>query len=338
MVANPGAEAGKQARELHRLAFPEQYEQEQKPEGNPEVNAEEGGTTAPEGGDPNGQQTGKPEGDEATKPESAGNPPAPQEGEKGADYWRQRFDVLQGKYNAEVPRLTQKVTQLGDRVNTLLSEIQQSAPKKDAEGEKTVEEQLDALEEEYGAAFAHALDGRIDKHLNKRLAPVEQRMGKVEKSTSQSAIDTALDRMFAQGSLPDWRQLNEDPAFYEWLQNPAPFTRGKTLYQVLNAAYEAGDIAGTAEVFITYQNLTSQAAPPAQPQKQPPKAPPISPPKRGGGPQSQIDASAGDVLRMGDFEALMQQKRLGQFKGTEADFLKKKAEFIKASQDGRLIG
>jgi hypothetical protein len=332
---NPGAEAGKKARELHRLAFPDSYKDEDDKGGNP-AGPEEGAAPASQ---PPADDTdkGKPEDGEAPN----AKPAAPAGGEeKDADYWRQRFEVMQGKYNAEVPRLTGQVSDLTERVNALSTDLQSAqAGAADLAG-KTVDEALDDLEDEYGDKFVAAIDRRIDARLDQRLDarlnPVEQRVQKVEQASSESAINAALDQMHAMGQLADWRTLNEDPDFITWLQNPAPFSGGKTFLQILRTAYASGHAVDTAEIFNTYEHLNKKPDPPAA---KPDKAePPVSPPRRGGGPQAQIDNANGDVLRMSDFQQLHRDYQDGKYRGREAEYQKKKAAFHKAAQEGRLIG
>lgn len=333
IVNNPGKAAGDEARRLHREAFPESYQEEAGKNGNPEK-PEEG--AAPET---------KPlaEGaDSGENPEHKETPPVkPQE--KDADYWRHRYEVMQGKYNAEVPRLTGQVNQLAERVNTLSADLQTAQQNKGAADTtgKTVDEALDDLAEQYGEQFVAAIDRRIDSRLDGRLndkfSTIEQRMQRVEQTTTQSGINASLDQLYAAGRIPDWRALNEDPDFITWLQNEAPFSGGKTFQQIIKSAYQAGDVAGTAEIFNVYDQTNNKQADPA-PAKQNKPEPPVSPPKRGGGVQSQIDNASGDVLRVSDFQQLMQDKINGRYHGKEAEFEKKKAEFYKAKAEGRLIG
>lgn len=331
---NPGEEAGRKARELHRRAFPDSYKDKDDKGRNP-ADTKEGAAPATDPPVADASK-GKPEDGEAP----GAKPAAPAGGEeKDADYWRQRFEVMQGKYNAEVPRLTGQVSDLTERVNTLSTDLQSAQAGAAGGTGKTVDEALDDLENEYGDKFVVALDRRIDARLDQRLDarlnPVEQRVQQVERASSESAINAALDQLHAAGQLADWRTLNGDPDFITWTQNQAPFSGGKTFLQILQAAYAAGNVAETAEIFNTYDNLNKKPDPqPAKPDK---AEPPVSPPRRGGGPQTQIDAAGGDVLRMSDFEQLHRDYLDGRYRGREAEYQTAKAKFHKAASEGRLI-
>lgn len=337
---NPGAEAGRQAKELHRLAFPGSYPDDQKKEdGNPE----------PEGQAPE-DQAGADAGTEG-KPEDEKEHGGEDQKKKGedTDYWRKRFDVMQGKYNAEVPRLTHQVSQLTENVNALTSQLQ-SAQEQQQQGavddeDKTVEEALEEMQERYGDRFIHALNTLVNhavskagKEVDGKLDGVEKRVQEVESTTTKSQIDSELDRMFASDLIPDWRVLNNDPGFIESLKLPAPFSGGKTLHDVLKESYYSGDVAGTAEVFCAYSSKTKQPADQASKDREEqnaPKGPPVSPTRRGGSSQV-IEGSGGDIWKVSDYEALLKTRREGKI--SEEAFQKKKAEFYKAREEGRLIG
>lgn len=176
--------------------------------------------------------------------------------------WKQRYDVLQGKYDAEVPRLQASVRLL----ESLLQRLQTAAPAPPAgapaPGEAPADgaaaaETLDdtALKElvgdqqvldEFGPEFFRTM-ARFTRKLSPRPAErsAETEALKAELAQARVArLEAGLDR-----ALPNWRRQDSDPRFVEWINGTREPRTGVPYVEVLRGAMDRGDLQGVAAVF-----------------------------------------------------------------------------------------
>jgi hypothetical protein len=64
-------------------------------------------------------------------------------------------------------------------------------------------------------------------------------------------------------AVPDWRQINEDPRFIQWLQGREVLS-GRARMELLDDASAAGDADRIVAMFKHYLSEQSQATPPTQ--------------------------------------------------------------------------
>lgn len=315
MNNNPAQTAGEQARELHKLAFPASYEEKT-----------EDVTPAPV-------------------------VPEPETKTVEEDH-KHKYDVLLGKYNAEVPRLHQQVRQLTEENTVLKDQITElratptptATPDQDDEGNPVyrsphVTDEMRATDNykyllgEYGQTYA-------ERHLEtsilaarSTIKPVEERVETVTASTAEEQFNIELSSI-----CPAWQGLktgvNVDPEFLAWLQGKIPGSRN-TFHAELVDAYQTADAGRMAEIINLY--LEQKPKPTSVNPKPSIPSELIVPSKTGGGSQTVLDNNGGNVLRMADMEKLYKDYREGKYRGKEAEYLKKKEAFMKAKEEGRLV-
>lgn len=188
------------------------------------------------------------------------------------DGYESRFKVLQGKYNAEVPRLSAENKDLKSKLTELEQKLDQMVAEKSREPLVKPEEI-----EEYG-------EGLID---------VARRIAREELAVKQTEIDKLKDQIASLtsvtsqkvdkdffGSLtdkvPDWEQINQDARFLAWLDEVDDLT-GETRQNLLSRAEKSRDAERTAKFFQRFKDanktwaaqathsLDQQIAPPASP-------------------------------------------------------------------------
>lgn len=222
----------------------------------------------------------------APAPVDAGIPsaeaPTPEVREAELGNFEHQFKVLQGKYNAEVPRLNQVIRDLRDQLQkaqesqpagndaALLQQLRdeivslkqqlQSAQQQQAKPVQSPE--LETLRNEYGADL---VDG-ILSHVQRVIAPVQQKLDTVQQTTQQDEQARKLEAGKAQmrsvlRSLPtpvDFDKLNDDAAFNAWLgerDTLSGMPRGK----LLNSAFWSGDYSRAALFFTEFVNAHRQS-------------------------------------------------------------------------------
>lgn len=209
--------------------------------------------------------------------DQAGQPPAPAEPQAGDDTWEQRYRVLQGKYNAEIGRLTSSLRLM----ESLVQRLQPQAHAGDAAAagaagpaaepprppsEDLSDDELKRLVgdeqalEEFGPDFFRTV-AKFQRRLQPKqdapdLAPLRAEVEQLRRERLESGLDRIL---------PTWRRQNADARFVDWMrQTPEPRT-GMSYLDVLRGALSRGDLQGVATVF--------QDWPGARPSGQPGQAP-----------------------------------------------------------------
>ncbi len=209
---------------------------------------------------------------------------APVPGTPAADEatWERRFKVLQGKYNAEVPRLQQQLNGLADELKatrgllaSMTSEPRQPQPAAPpAPPPAPTRLVTDQETQAFGADLIDVMrrvvreeTAGVTAEIDRRLQPVHERVDQVAATAqattkavakrSKQAVDAHMDER-----CPQWRELNEDPEFLVWLDQVDPFS-GKERGELLVAAYKAFDAARVEAFFVGYLKEHAAVSPPA---------------------------------------------------------------------------
>jgi len=217
----------------------------------------------PEGGDPVSTQDDPDAGEpEAVAPDS---PPKEVDYKAELEKSQHKFDVLNGKYTKEVPRLARQVRDQNSEIERLQSVVTTTATAPDEiKTDEAVQPLLtDEEREEYGTEFLDIV-GRAAKEnvspevatLKKQIDSLTNQLGQITGKVAaqeQSVIDSQLDSL-----VPNWRDLNTNQDFITWL-NQLDMRSGFTLYELMNKAYQRGDADVTASFFRDFltENGTS---------------------------------------------------------------------------------
>ena len=264
----PGAikKQGEAADALHRKLYPDQY-------------PADGEQT--QGKDP-AQDAAKPGDGKPAEPAKPGEPAkeVPKEAPKEAapEDWKQKYDTLQGKYNAEVPGLHQTVaafknqlTEAGMKITALEAEVKaavgqgKAAEKEKDNGKGAGEEEiadpeLKAFSEEYPDIFTamKKLIGQKPKEAAPKepAKPAEPKPAPTPDTNVRATFTYYLNR-----DMPDWRQVNVDPDFINSLSVQDPNSPGHTKLESIQAAYDAADFTTVLGFFRDFK--ASKAIPSA---------------------------------------------------------------------------
>ncbi len=179
------------------------------------------------------------------------------------DPWEQRYKILQGKYNKEVPALHEKVRKLSDqlqeagdsdefaRLRQENTELKQKLDSAGSQEQSTANNaDIDKLREDYPAELVDGLLAAIQRKID----PLEQRVNSVNETVTKTNKTSNMDRLrqTLKAQDIDFDRLNKDPVFVEeFLEELAPYSN-KTKGQLLNEAFEQGDINRAATFFIDY--------------------------------------------------------------------------------------
>jgi hypothetical protein len=195
----------------------------------------------------------------------------------GEETFEKRYKVLQGKYNAEVPRLQKQLREANDKEAELrqrltnLETLVASMKDKPAKEESTpVPESISQEEiEQFGPDLIDVVRRVVRQEsgviLDKRLKPVEENVKQVSEnvaSTTETVAQSDRRRMFdeLQDAVPNWQQQNEDPDFLTWLEEEDPYS-GMTRQSLLVNALKANNSTRVIALFRGFQQENAVVTP-----------------------------------------------------------------------------
>jgi hypothetical protein len=246
---------------------------------------------------------------------------------KQAETADQRWRVLQGmidKKDSEIESLRVLLAQL--------STAQQQAPAPEQARPSGVTQ---ADIQEYGTDLIDLIGRKAAEIVEGRLAPFLEQISSLKGSigeVAQTSVRSAQHQFEATMNtvVPDWRQLNNDPAFLAWLNQTAPFTT-ETKLDLLRKAAQALDAEKAAEFFNAYKK---EQPPPEQPAAAPSPAKHVAP-GRSQAPASRVDNASGKRMwTRPEIAKLYDDKMAGKI--SQAEFDKLEADIFKAQRENRI--
>jgi len=243
----------------------------------------DGQAPPPEGQAPPANDQGAPppaaSGEPAKPAETPPAAPAPSEG------WEQKYKVLQGKYNAEVPRLQRTVHEQSTAIaelrqqltatQTMLASLGQrqgaapaaAAPAPAGTGKLVKDEEVREYGEDLTDYIRRVAQDAVLPRVNEQIQPMKQQVEQVRSvagQVMQRSAQTDQEKMFAllDAQVEGWQQQNEDGQFLEWLQLPDTYSGMKRM-DLLKQAYERFDGPRVVAFFKGYRNEHAVVTPPA---------------------------------------------------------------------------
>lgn len=279
-----------------------------------------------------------PEGEEQPQdPPHEEEPPAPKGDE---EVWKQRYQTLLGKYNAEVPRMARDLDYLRGQVATLSQSREQEAEepekKKADQGykkylkEKELEEyDADILDFQSRIARGEA-EAAVSPMLTRLMQRIQTLEGQLQERKGSSFWDTV------EKHFPGARQLNDsDPLWADYLEKVDPFS-GRRLREVGEKAVAAGDVGRIVQLMRDY---TGKAAPePVEDtgEEAPRVTPPVKPSRAKGEP-SRSAVKEKPVFRSSDIDKFFADVSRGHYASREKDRAARERAIEQAVMEGRVV-
>ena len=173
--------------------------------------------------------------------------------------------------------------------------------------------------------FGHEIIDLIQRGSRQAMAPIldrleerDERLREGLQRAAKTAIDHALDT-----AVPNWREINQDPRWFDWLNSPEPYS-GYRRQDLLNDATAKGD---AGRVIVIFKGFIAAAGGQPAPSSRPASLLPASYPA----PSSRGRIySREDITRMA---ALHRRKAI-----SDEEYAKWENEFIRAANEGRVKG
>lgn len=167
--------------------------------------------------------------------------------------FKAKYLTLQGKYDAEVPRLHQEIREFKQSVIEKLQDYRQPQPEVST---PPTEDKFAKFKEEYGEELYEAMKEltklQAEEIIAQKIQPVEQHVSSVEETQIKAAQQNFISYLDTQVK-GDWKKLwaGEDPNFIEFLKQPDP--SGLYTYADLVQAYNDNwDADRLGKVFNSY--------------------------------------------------------------------------------------
>jgi hypothetical protein len=321
-------EADKQADELLKKMYPEQY-----PDDEEDDNKDEGEDKT------DGDEKEEPETDAGDKAESSKT----DEDDKAAEEdtkaksedtgWEQRYKVLKGKYDKEVPDLHRTIRQLQEDVQELRASLKTKREEKKAtlEEEKTTDPDIAYLEEEFPdihrAVSKMLSKGKPDEKVVERLSSVEARQAEEAKTKFFKDLTE---------EVPDWQNIRDDERFTEWLNEIDDLTEAPRFQLAVIAQNNLNgkQLAKFYKRFKSEYNIGNSDNGSGKSEKDLEKH--TGMPKSKSGKQPDTKGKESDIVTREDIRKFYKDAASGKYVGDEEAFKKMEAKIHRAMQDGRI--
>jgi hypothetical protein len=267
-----------------------------------------------------------------------------------SDDWKHKYQSLHGRFTKQETTLRSLQDEIGNLHNVIAT--LQATGHTQAQAEPAAKIELSSLvtEEEvneYGKDLLDVVGRRAQEAMAPLLSAAQEEIAQLKaqiagvngfvaqdaKSKLQSSMDAAL---------PQWRQMNSDPGFLDWLSLPDPFS-GAIRHDMLKEAYTQGHANRVLNFFKGYLAQEAAVAPaerePDTSTTQVQKVPLANLAAPGRAKAAATDVPAGNekpIISRAQIAAFYADVAAGRYKHREADKVKAEATIFSATRDGRV--
>ena len=280
------------------------------------------------------------------EPEKAQEPPQQQD---EAAVWKHKYETLQGKYSAEVPRLHRELKELrAELANMQQTVVDMKAKEVEVEEpQETAKRLLDDSDiEDYGEDLIDVIKRAAKEEFLPELEKLREENEQLKQQlsgVSHAVVESARDKLLKtlDNEVPNWKDINTDDEFLNWLEGVDLFS-GMRRHDLLLQAYEQNDaprVVAFFKEFIKEQTTLAQPAPQAATELRQPKVDMESlvAPGKPSGVESQSGAQTDErVWTQSDIAAFYRDARRGVYKGRESEKKAIEREIMKAVSEGRV--
>lgn len=256
--------------------------------------------------------------------------------------FKHKYDVLQGKYNAEIVGVNQKLSDKDYQLQQAFAKIAvlESAPKvekvtstkDDIVSSISQDDSFRFLEDEFPVVYKAVIAGlqKVSSATDAKLAEVKSGMDEVKNVTAKTVKDRFYDDLSRE--VTDWETINKSPEFQQWVVEKDRYS-GLTRHQLLLDAYNNND-AGRAMAF--FNDFKEQSAPTGSTGvKKPQVQKDVAPPRGVSNPRPKEPVQQ-ERLKSSEVDKFYSDVRKGHYVGREDDMRTLEAKIEKAIVEGRI--
>jgi hypothetical protein len=251
--------------------------------------------------------------------------------------FKHEYEVLQGKYNAEVPRLAEELRSLKDELAAIKAgQVKVEEKKKvgivDLLGQ---DPNIESLKAEYPDVYNAVtfINQKAVDMLEAKIATIEGKLEETHIVTEKTAKENFYNDV---DTVKDWKVINKSQEFNDWLDERDPLT-GFVRREILADAYGQMDSVRVKGFFQEFQKTVPPVVKPTTSTVVEDKTV-IGAPKGAGG---KIPVDKGEqkieYIKASDVQKFYRDSVRGIYKGREADEAKEEARINKAIAENRVI-
>lgn len=252
-----------------------------------------------------------------------------------------KYRTLQGKYDAEVPRLHQRVKELTEKLDELSTKlVEQSKQETSTKVEEEVSYVTDADREEFGEELidvqrrvAKEVAREYDKRLQAQEAVIEdlkKRLGETDGKIGHMTFAQKLAHL-----VPDFEQVDNDPRWIAWLDEHDPILRGPRRVQAAQA-YNAGDAEAVAHYVSLFKQTIADTPKPESTKRQSELEKQVAPNRSANSSRTQSAGRDSKIYSAGEVKAAWDKIRVLNTRGKVDEAAKLEAELTTAYLEGRV--
>jgi len=257
-----------------------------------------------------------------------------------ADDFEQRYRTLQGKYDAEVPRLHQQVRDLTDQLNTLSNKVNKPQPEQPTKPKEKVSYVTDADREEFGEELID-VQRRVAREVSQEYADqlatqnkvIEELRSKIDNTGNQIGEMTFAQRL--NRAVPDFEQVDQDPRWIAWLNEHDPMLRAPRRTQAV-AAFEAGDADSVAHYVAMFKASIAETPEPKTDTRQKELEKQVAPNRSANTARTQSSGKDAKMYSAREVENAWTKIRTLNTRGSVDEAAKLEAEITAAYLEGRV--
>lgn len=285
--------------------------------------------------------------DVSQQPQTVINDQSQAQPAEGEESWEHKYKSVHGRY----VRAQETIRQQADTIQNLqniIATMQVASPAPAGETTELAAEKLITPEEanDYGEDFLKVVGKKAREELapviNSYKAEIDRLKKQLEgvsgvfQQDAQKKLLSSLD-----DKLPNWRQMNTDQQFLDWLSLPDPYS-GAIRHDMLKAAYAQGDAHRVLAFFNGFLAEEAAVAPAnAEPEigtTTVPKVPlqNLAAPGRAKTAAASTAPAEKPFFTRAQIAAFYADVAAGKFRGRDADKNKAEAEIFSAQREGRI--
>jgi prefoldin subunit 5 len=265
----------------------------------------------------------------------------------GEESWEHKYKSIHGRY----VRSQEQVRELSERVSNLqnmLASMQATAATAPTQVPELSAENLITPEEanDYGEDFLKVVGKKAREELapvinayQAEIAKLKQQLEGVQGVFRQDSHQKLLGTL--DEKLPNWRDLNTNEVFLDWLRLPDPYS-GAIRHDMLKAAYAQGDARRVLAFFNGFLAEEAAVAPAgAEPDPSVTRVPNIplanlAAPGRAKTAASSTGPAEKPIFTRAQIAAFYADVAAGKYRGRDADKGKAEAMIFEAQREGRI--
>ncbi len=254
---------------------------------------------------------------------------SPPKRESGPD-WEHRFNVLQGKYNAEMGRALDQLRALQQRneeLNRKIEEISAQAKQQPVDQPTEINQLMDDYPE-IARGVEQLIAHRVREATKNLQVPpqVPQELNSRVEQLEHSQMNLSEQGFFREmlDKVPDWEAININPKFVEWLQTIDPYT-GVTRQALLNDARNSLNAARAIAFFTGWKAEKGASTRAPQGRTQPSGNRPSS----SGTPEKK-------TYTIDEVKRFYEDARRGKYRGRDEEYRSIDKDIVAAQAEGRI--